>query len=152
MERERSTRLSTGGFTLLFAVFTASLLLAISLSILNISLKESQLTGIARESQFAFYAADAGIECALYWDDPTRDAFNIDTATANIQCAGSTFTVGNSTGMSNFQMTFSGVPYCVNVMFTRTDSPYTSKIESRGSNTCDASSPRRVERAIIVTY
>jgi len=150
--QRKNMRGNEGGFTLLFAAFTSSLLLAISLSILNISLKESQLTGIARESQFAFYAADAGVECALYWDDPLRDAFNIDAATSIITCAGSVFSVGDSTGVSEFLMTFSGVPYCVNVTVTRTAVPYATKIESRGSNTCDINSTRRVERAIIVTY
>lgn len=56
------------GFALLFAVLLAALLLAVGLSIFNLSLKEVQISGAGRESQMAFYAADAGIECAIYWD------------------------------------------------------------------------------------
>jgi hypothetical protein len=56
------------GYTLLFAVLFSSLLLAIGISILFISKKEVELSSGGRESQFAFYAADAGIECALYYD------------------------------------------------------------------------------------
>ena len=30
--------------------------------------KELKLSGLGRESQIAFYAADAGIECFFYWE------------------------------------------------------------------------------------
>ena len=138
------------GFTLLFAALTASLLLAISLAIISISIRESQLSGVAKESQFAFYAADAGVECALYWDF-AHDAFNLDPATQDIQCVGQIRTVGASSGISTFQLTFPGVPYCVSVTVERRPGPATT-IRSRGSNMCDIASTRRVERAIVVTY
>ena len=53
---------------MLFAVFIAGLMTSIGLAIFNIALKEVALSGTGRESQFAFYAADTGAECALYWD------------------------------------------------------------------------------------
>lgn len=56
------------GFALLFAVLTSSVLLSIGASIFNLTLKELVLSSSGRESQFAFYAADTGVECALYWD------------------------------------------------------------------------------------
>lgn len=56
------------GFTLFYAVLTASLLLAIGIAIFNITFKELILSSGARESANAFYAADTGLECALYWD------------------------------------------------------------------------------------
>lgn len=56
------------GFALLFAVLTASLLLSIGLSIFSLTIKEISLSSYSRESQFSFYAADSGAECALYWD------------------------------------------------------------------------------------
>ena len=138
------------GFTLLFAALTASLILAVSLSILSISLRESQLSGVARDSQFAFYAADAGVECVLYWD-LVHDAFNIDPATRVIECVGQINAVGGATGRSNFTLNFPGQSYCVNVEVVRTPGPATT-IRSRGTNTCDVTNPRRVERAIIVNY
>lgn len=58
----------TKGFTLLFAVLVSVLVLAVGASIINIALKQVILSGAGRESQFAFYAANSGIECALYWD------------------------------------------------------------------------------------
>ncbi len=56
------------GFTLLFAVIVSTLVLAVGGSIINIALKQVVLSGIGRESQYAFYAASTGIECAYYWD------------------------------------------------------------------------------------
>lgn len=56
------------GFTLLFAILVAVMVLAVGASIINISLKQVILSGSGRESQFAFYAANTGMECALFWD------------------------------------------------------------------------------------
>jgi hypothetical protein len=60
--------LTTKGFVALFAVLISSIVLVISFGLLNIALKEVILASSGRESQFGFYAADAGVECALYWD------------------------------------------------------------------------------------
>lgn len=53
---------------MLFAVLVSSVLLSVGISIFNLTIKELVLSSSGRESQFAFYAADTGIECALYWD------------------------------------------------------------------------------------
>lgn len=55
-------------FAMLFAVLTSSLLVAIGVSIFNISLKELMIATTAQDSQKAYYAADSAEECALYWD------------------------------------------------------------------------------------
>ena len=56
------------GAILLIAVTVSSLVLAIGLGILNITRKEIILSAYSKESGKAFYAADTGIECALFWD------------------------------------------------------------------------------------
>jgi Tfp pilus assembly protein PilX len=56
------------GFTFFYAALVASLLLAIGLAIFDITFKQLLLSSDARESQSAFYAADNGLECALFWD------------------------------------------------------------------------------------
>jgi hypothetical protein len=64
-----STRPSRrGGFTIFFAVLVGSLALAIGLSVYELLVRELELSQVATQSQFAIYAADAGAECALYWD------------------------------------------------------------------------------------
>lgn len=56
------------GFTLLFAVLAATLVLSVGASIISIAVRQVLLSGTGRESQYAFYAANTGIECALYWN------------------------------------------------------------------------------------
>jgi len=148
-----SKRKKSAGFTLLYSVLVTSLLLAIGIAILNISVKEVILSGSSRDSQFAFYAADAGIECALYWDIKHR-SFATST-TAIINCGGDEFPpVGKkiSPFVSEFTMRFLPQDYCAKVTVEKFESPSRTEIESRGFNTCDENNPRRVERALRVTY
>ena len=56
------------GFTLLYAVVVTSILLASALSIISIALRELALSTSSRDSQYAFYVANTGLECAMYWD------------------------------------------------------------------------------------
>jgi hypothetical protein len=58
------------GVTLLVALLLVGVLLGVSTSLLNITLKQYQLSGIALASEVAFQAANAGMECALYYDFP----------------------------------------------------------------------------------
>jgi len=55
------------GFTLLYAMIISSLVLATTLSIVNVAIKQKNISGLSQESQVAFYAANSGLECALYW-------------------------------------------------------------------------------------
>jgi hypothetical protein len=56
------------GFALIFSLFVTVLLLAVVASISFIAIKQVTLSSTGRESQYAFYAANSGVECALYWD------------------------------------------------------------------------------------
>ncbi|MES3030883.1 MAG: pilus assembly PilX N-terminal domain-containing protein [Patescibacteria group bacterium] len=69
------------GYTLLFAVLVSSIVLAIGISILNVSKKEFLLASSARESTSAFYAADSGLECAMYWNHTDRETNALATST-----------------------------------------------------------------------
>ena len=153
MDTHRTQKKSGRGFTLLLAVLVSSLLLAIGLAISNITLKELLLSSSGRESQFAFYAADSGAECALFWD-LKGGAFSTSTATA-ISCNG--MSLGDVGGQgydvaSTFTLDFAPDPYCAKVSVTKSANPDRTSIESRGYNTCDTTNPRRVERAIKVRY
>jgi hypothetical protein len=78
---------NTRGFTIFFAVLVGSLALAIGLSIYELLIRELALSQIATQSQYAIYAADAGAECALYWDgryNGTSSAFATSSDTNNI--------------------------------------------------------------------
>lgn len=93
--KQHTTLKNNKGFTLLFAVIVSTLVLAVGGSIINIALKQVILSGVGRDSQYAFYAANTGIECALYWDITGlisgRGGFatsSVSTATGPAGCAG----------------------------------------------------------------
>ena len=62
--KKRSSR----GFVLLIAVIFMSVMLTFGLALGSLAYKQQVLASSAVESQYAFYAADAGLECALYAD------------------------------------------------------------------------------------
>ena len=109
------------GFTLLLSALIASIVLALGTSIFQLAHKELTLSSIGRDSQFAFYAADTGAECALYWDSRYQ-RFPTTTPTAvGITCDNQNKTttvteVGNDV-ISSFQ--FAPNDYCVNVSVTK---------------------------------
>lgn len=56
------------GFTLLIAVIFMSVMLSFGLALASLGYKQQVLASSAIESQYAFYAADAALECVLYYD------------------------------------------------------------------------------------
>ena len=141
------------GFALLYSVLIASVLLAIGLAIFNITIKELLLSSLGRDSQFAFYAADTGAECALFWDFKGNSFAT--SSESSIACTGTIIEGMGGKGYgvpSVFTLDFAPEPYCAIVSVTKYGSPSKTIIESRGYKTCDTTNPRRVERAIRATY
>ena len=138
------------GFTLLLSILVVSVILSVSLGIFDIMTKELKLSGLGRESQIAFYAADAGIECFFYWEikhpDLADSAFEPETgATNTINCAGNDIQISGS-GPHVFNLPLSNNS-CAKVKVTK--SGLITTVESRGYNTaCDLNSSFKVERAI----
>ncbi len=148
------------GFTLLIAVLMGSILLAIGYAIYNILAKEIILSSSGRESQFAFYASDSGVECALYWDSK-QNAFSTSSAQTTLSCGGSSVPLVRTydAGTGIYTTTFSfpigtgGIEApCASVTVKRLYTPTRTTIESSGYNTCDTENPQRLERAIRVSY
>lgn len=63
----------TRGFTLLLAALIASIVLSVGAAISSIANKQVLLSMLGRDSQYAFYMADTGAECALFWDTHFTD-------------------------------------------------------------------------------
>ena len=80
------------GFTLLIAALISSVVLSLGISIFEIAQKQVSLSSMGRDSQFAFYTADTGAECALFWDlrsDIHPNTFATSTASSpapNVSC------------------------------------------------------------------
>lgn len=160
------------GFALLVAVLIASVVLAVGLSMLNITLKQYIFSGIGRESEIAFYASDAGMECALYWDVSSQGGkFELGAATPDFVCMGITHddgVLGSSGDAKEFEYDWqtSGQEVCTKIAITKYLGPdaapnmtcdsgaVCTQIESRGYNRpCgQLDSPRVVERALRANY
>lgn len=182
------------GFALLFAVLISSIIISIAATIISISIRQTVLSTTARESQFAFYAANTGLECAFYWDNVSTGlerVFPVGVAespvdnTGIIRCAGGNIT--NGTGFTNsfaagrswtqvgvetnsstttFRMVIVDTSTsgntelvagetCALVTVNKTlagSGSVTTRIESKGYNTCDITSPRAVERGLELEY
>lgn len=98
------------GFALLIAVIFMSVMLTFGLVLGSIAYKQQVLASSAIASQYAYYAADAGLECLLYYDQQLN-AFAypaVQPPTApGLTCngVGSQFTSAYPTGIVSYDAT-----------------------------------------------
>lgn len=175
---QNAKRKTQNGYTLLFAVLTATLVLGVAVFILGVSRKQLILSGAARDSMYSIYAADSGIECAAAaYEAGTLATFTSggQAQNASIQCFGETYNatswaIDNSvTGWgSSPDLPVKSGPMnigfddgtCADVTVWNgydTNGKSMVSIESRGYNYCTTSfgpqpSSRTVERALRLTY
>jgi len=163
---------SKRGFTLLISIITTSILLLVSFVVINISLKQLILVYTGQESQQDFYAAESGLECALYWDiknpdNPGVSAFST-TTNGTIRCNDQVIISngqniptnpvqlskigggGSLNPNSIFYLTFSNGSCVIVTVIKEADGD--TNIQSRGYNTCNTSAGRRFERGTEIIY
>jgi len=170
------------GFTIFFATLVAALALAVGVAIYDITVRELAISAIQTDSQEAIYAADSGVECALYWDskmstttNPSGSAFATSTAdtesvtSGEVFCNGQDIVAGSSyfsptvswtvvpTGSSatttfQFSLGKSVSSPCARVTVLKYGNPSATTINAYGHNTCDNSNPNQLERELQVTY
>lgn len=78
------TKSNERGFTLLLAAIISIVILTIGLTILSTSLKQFILSDVALESERAFHAAYAGVECAQFWN--VDDVWDVGAPNRTIRC------------------------------------------------------------------
>lgn len=155
------------GLTLLIAIVTTSVLLLISFVVVNVSLKQILLASSSQQSQYAFFNADSGLECAIYWDLKFSYSY-FATSTPNIiSCNGQTISTGSQTvptippqssligggGAGNPDSIFSiTLPKGCAIVIVKKNSNGNTTIDSKGYNNCSSSAQRRLERGITITY
>jgi len=161
------------GFAILYAVLMVSIVLTISLTLLDITYKQLVLSSINKESKIAYYAATSAINCAIFWDGSARDpsnstllyspfgSFDFDynppnfvPGNKNIRCAGNSVTVDQDAGdnrIDTFTVNFVGGAYAF-VTVTKGDiaNGYKTTFRVDGYNTTIISS-RQVQRSIDTT-
>ncbi len=159
----------TRGFAILYAVLMVSIVLTISLTLLDISYKQLVLSSINKESKLAYYAAVNALNCANYWDLSSNKPFGdfvdysdgIVTAPGDrrINCTG-TVILESSVVFDPFDKTST---FDVNfpdgstahVVVTKgqdpanTITPGDTFIRVDGYNTADVNNPRRVQRSQV---
>jgi len=170
------------GYTLLFAVLTATLVLGVTVFILSTSRKQFLLASTARESMYSLYAADSGIECASL--DPEKlqvqdhtfecngvsiqvsyqpEAFYFGDGYVDTEAQQAHFKIGFRDGSQN--PTLSGCADITYISYHDQDEKLVTVFQSRGYNLCELttsgdyttavpvlSSSRIVERALELTY
>lgn len=157
------------GFTLIFAVLIISVALSLSLGATNLVITQLTISRDIRESLEAFYAANAGAECALFWDIQFKfdgpnevSAFDpLNLTTTEIECNGQNFFVGGPPscslgcvdGTSVFEFTVNN--HCVQVTVDKLRSISETRVVSRGRNHDCPFSPApsgSFERILQATY
>lgn len=99
------------GFTVLIATLVATVVLAIGLSIMGITMKQLKLSGISRESEIAFQSANAAMECVRY-HDLQNDAFDVpgdgsdQPGATTVSCFGVNATNANGTASSTSEQEY----------------------------------------------
>jgi Tfp pilus assembly protein PilX len=82
------------GFALLMTLIVVSVVISIGLTVLDLSLKQVRLSTNARDSEIAFHAANAGMECARYWRRVASTTMETG-GTINPSCFSGTRTLNN---------------------------------------------------------
>lgn len=149
---------SPRGFTLLIAVILSSVLVSITLALIDIAYKQVVLASTATQSEYAFYNADSALECALYWDQKFN-AFDYSSPLSassitcnNLPVTGYTPTTINASIKQiqfTIQCTGGGTAGTVTVLKNTTGGTW---LYGNGYNTCSVNDKRRIERGLKATY
>lgn len=170
------------GFTILYAMLIAGVLLSIGVSIASIAIREVALVANAAQSTNAFYIADSGVECALYLDFAATEkviasevGVNPNPDMSQVYCGAYNTSPGNQMPtptysteglyrVTSFTVYFDSqfivgdnppvdtTGRCAVVTIKRSTANGSTIIDSRGFTTCNVSNPKVVERGIRVTY
>lgn len=169
VETEQPSK-SKKGFAMLFTVLVVSLMLAIGLGIADLTFKQTVLSSLARDSQAAFYQADSGVECGLYYTEngPGGGKFSSSLPAApnnpTDPAAPGTLDCGNNRVDLIGDQSFTGYfvyqeetpnnranSPCFSVIIDMVSDPNKTTIKSRGFSTC-TNTARQVERGLSVTF
>lgn len=153
-------RYHNAGFAMLFTILVMSLILTIAIGISNLTFKQTILSSLAKDSQIAFYQADKGIECGMYYDlDPVYFPVGVDldpkfgNVLYELMCGENILKLDEeltwTNNISYMEITEERQP-CVRITINR-ENTVLSKVTAQGYNMC-GESPRKVERALEIQY
>jgi hypothetical protein len=98
------------GFILLFTMVLSAILLAIAIGASDIAVKELMFSTSARNSNDAFFAADQGADCALYFDKLSINHFPLSGTQGPVSCANGVANNGSGDGTNaNYSFSIAGL-------------------------------------------
>jgi len=71
-------RQSQAGFALLVSLIVVTVVVSVGLALLDVTIKQLRLSSNSTDSEIAFHAANAGVECAQYWRRESSDVIQGD--------------------------------------------------------------------------
>lgn len=89
MTRDKINTQAQAGFALLMTVLILGVVISITLSIISLSIKQTRLAADTTDSEIAFHAANAGLECVRHWRRNQSDEYEAGDSVA-IDCLGDT--------------------------------------------------------------
>ena len=143
--RKKGGTREQSGAVLLIAVLVASVALTVGAGVYQRTYKELIFSSFWKQTQVAFATADAGLECAMFWD--------LHSAAAPNYCFGAVipWTAGAATVPAGVNMNIANG--CVNIVIDKNIVTSTTTIRARGYNdACGSTNPRRVERGLRIDY
>ena len=153
------------GFVLLFTMILVSITLSIALGLSSIASKENLFSTSARASNDAYYAADTGVECALYWDvGPNGSLYSVAGGLGNpisTYCSGNFINISTPGPTWTFILLGLGPDQKGCAVVTMDQTNPLKRITSKGYNlggdaqqycSLDPFIAGRIERIIQVTY
>lgn len=151
---KKANNRNSAGFALFYAVVVVAVITSLGAVLSSLIVREANLSATSRESSLAYYSADAGLECAQYWDLQEDSFPRTSTSSFSIKCAGDNPPVSASSSGSTYQYDFqidnNNICSDVTVKKFEDGGRKITQIESIGSDECGAST--RVQRALRTTY
>jgi type II secretory pathway pseudopilin PulG len=148
------------GFTLFYAVLLTGIVLAVSYSISFTAQNSIKNTRLNLESKHAYFAAESGLDCALYWDISRSDVDPAVFATSTAQtfdCNTSSFNKPANVNSFTFNIPYIQTSSCAEVTVSKIDDMSggtQTEIISKGYSNCSGNtkSASSLERAVKVQY
>jgi hypothetical protein len=147
---------SSKGYAILFTILLVSIILAITMGIANIALKELGFTTVSRNSHISFFAADTAGECALYGvRNTTQNILQMPTPT--LLCDNQSIVSASSTTGTITTYTFNSINVqdgCGYVTIAVDSALQLTTISSYGYNLVCTSNPRGNSQSVerLLTY
>ncbi len=129
------------GFVLLFSLVVSTIIFFIGAGMFSIAFKELLVSSLSQESQKSVFAADSGVECALYGDKLGRFPMDTSLPQAPFGCLDETIQIDTRSGEYVFSLPFDGGTCAVVHVYPNEPNDGQKTIIAQGYNKCNDGEP-----------